>query len=320
MRRFIWITEGSVKQGGEELLNQWQNSKQGWIWLDLYDEEAKAEEAFLRKNFALDEFEIIEAQRLRHPPSIAFHNNYTYLLTKPLDSDSHDLDFSTLQLALFMGDNFLVTRRGKKSNYLDQLWSNIVENKNISLKPSEILSALLRRITTRYANILLNLESRLDVIEDEIFASSSEDLVKELSGYNTSLRKMRRIIAYHNNIFEELTQKIDHTIYSSWHDDIADIASLMQRNNSLADLYQNVITDLIDAYISLNGHHLNQIMKVLTIVTVIFVPITFLAGIYGMNFENIPELKSSGGYYILLSVMFVITTLLLIIFRKKHWL
>lgn len=320
MKRFILITEDSTEQGGEELLIEWQNNKQGWLWLDLYEEEAEAEAAFLRKNFALDEFDIVEAQRQRHPPSIAFHDHYTYLLTKPLDSDSHDLDFSTLQLALFVGDNFLVTRRGKQSNYLDQLWNNIVENKKTVHQPIEILSALLRRITTRYANILMNLEARLDVIEDEIFTSTSEALVKELSSYNTSLRKMRRIIAYHNNIFIELTSKIDKTIHSSWHDEIEDIAALMQRNNSLADLYQSVITDLIEAYISLNGHHLNQIMKVLTIVTVIFVPITFLAGIYGMNFENIPELKSSDGYYILLSVMLGIAAILLIIFKKKHWL
>jgi len=320
MKRFILISEKGVEQGGEELLVDWKATKNGWIWLDLHEEDAKIEEDFLRKNFSLDEFEIIEAQRLRHPPSIAFHDHYTYLLTKPLDSDSHDLDFSTLQLALFVGDNFLVTRRGKQSNYLDKLWNNIVENKNPNSQPVDILSALLRRITARYANILLNLESRLDVIEDEIFISTSEDLVRELSSYNTSLRKMRRIIAYHNNIFDELTRKIDQTQYSNWHDDLEDIASLMQRNHSLADLYQNVITDLIDAYISLNGHHLNQIMKVLTIVTVIFVPITFLAGIYGMNFENIPELKSSDGYYILLSVMIAIAASLLIIFRKKRWL
>lgn len=320
MKRFILISEKGVEQGGEELLVEWQTTKKGWIWLDLYEEEAKIEEDFLRKNFSLDEFEIIEAQRLRHPPSIAFHDHYTYLLTKPLDSDSHDLDFSTLQLALFVGDNFLVTRRGKPSNYLDQLWNNIVDNKNPNSQPVDVLSALLRRITARYANILLNLESRLDIIEDEIFTSTSEDLVRELSGYNTSLRKMRRIIAYHNNIFDELTRKIDQTQYSNWHEELEDIASLMQRNNSLADLYQNVITDLIDAYISLNGHHLNQIMKVLTIVTVIFVPITFLAGIYGMNFENIPELKSRDGYFILLSVMFAIAASLLIIFRKKRWL
>lgn len=318
MKRYIFITDNNVKHGGEELLTEWETTKHGWIWLDLIDEEPTAEAEFLSEHFGFDEFDIIEAQRKRHPPSISFHEHYTYLLTKPLDSDSHDLDFSTLQLALFFGDNFLVTRRGKHSNYLDQLWQKTVNNSNDPASPFEILSALLRRITTRYANILMNLESRLDIIEDEIFNATSEALVKELSGYNTSLRKMRRIIAYHNNIFDELTRKTDHTIHSTWHEETQDIAALMQRNNSLADLYQNVITDLIDAYISLNGHHLNQIMKVLTIVTVIFVPITFLAGIYGMNFENIPELKNSDGYYILLSVMCAIAAALLIIFKKKH--
>jgi magnesium transporter len=99
-----------------------------------------------------------------------------------------------------------------------------------------------------------------------------------------------------------------------------DIFALVERFNSLAGLYQNVITDLIEAYISLNGHRLNQIMKVLTIVTVIFVPLTLLVGIYGMNFENMPELKSEHGYYILLSTMTGIAALLLYLFRRTRWL
>ena len=81
-----------------------------------------------------------------------------------------------------------------------------------------------------------------------------------------------------------------------------------------------MITDLIEAYISLNGHRLNQIMKVLTIVTVIFVPLTLLVGIYGMNFENMPELKSENGYYILLLVMSGIVALSLYLFRRTRWL
>lgn len=320
MKRFILISDDNAIQGGEELISQWREDDKSWLWLDLHNENAETESRFLQTHFSLDEFDIQEAQRLRHPPSLAIRNDYTYLLTKPLDSDSHDLDFSTLQLALFTGDNFLITRRGKQSNYLEQLWNKIVANEKPGMRPNNIMAALLRRITSRYANILLNLESRLDVIEDEIFSSTSEDLVRELSSYNTSLRKMRRIITYHSNIFDELAKNIDLNQQQKWHEELEDIASLMQRNSSLAELYQNVITDLIDAYISLNGHHLNQIMKVLTVVTVIFVPITFLAGIYGMNFEYIPELKINGGYYILLTVMTVIVTALLIVFKKKNWL
>ena len=104
------------------------------------------------------------------------------------------------------------------------------------------------------------------------------------------------------------------------HDDFDDIYAIIERFNSLSELYQSVITDLIEAYISLNGHRLNQIMKVLTVVTVIFVPLTLLVGIYGMNFEYMPELKSKHGYFILLSVMSCIAIVMLYIFRRVRWL
>jgi magnesium transporter len=77
---------------------------------------------------------------------------------------------------------------------------------------------------------------------------------------------------------------------------------------------------MIDSYISIASHHLNQIMKVLTIITAIFVPLSFLAGIYGMNFEYMPELHTPSGYFILLAIMLAIATILLLIFRKKRWL
>jgi len=250
MKRYLLVTENTIKQGNEELLHEWKENQQGWLWLDLNNEESTSEEEFY---------------------------------------------------------------------YLDQLWENTAKS-NEYISPAEILSALLRRITTRYATILMDLEKRLDIIEDEIFDTTTETLLRELSSYNTSLRKMRRIITYHSNISNELTDNVEHTAFADWKDELDDISSLMQRNRTLADMYQNVITDLIDAYISLNGHHLNQIMKVLTIVTVIFVPITFLAGIYGMNFENIPELKNSNGYYTLLSIMTGIAAVLLLIFKKKRWL
>lgn len=95
---------------------------------------------------------------------------------------------------------------------------------------------------------------------------------------------------------------------------------LINRFHSLADLYQSVISDLVDGYISVNAHHLNQIMKVLTIVTVIFVPLTLLVGIYGMNFENIPELKSRNGCFVLLGIMGLISSGLLYLFRRVRWL
>jgi magnesium transporter len=144
--------------------------------------------------------------------------------------------------------------------------------------------------------------------------------MQELIGYNTALRKMRRILAYHDNAFTRLRDHFESPEQSHWHQEFDDIQSLMERFHSLADLYQSVISDLIDGYISVNAHNLNQIMKVLTIVTVIFVPLTLLVGIYGMNFEYIPELKSRNGYFVLLSVMGTIAVALLFLFKRVRWL
>lgn len=200
--------------------------------------------------------------------------DYLYLLLKPLDAESDSLDFNTLQLAMFAGDRFLVTRHSKESPYLVKLWQTLEQNGCADESPMSLVAAMSRRVAQRYGAVLLDLEQRLDIIEDELFDSPTDTLMKELVGYNTGLRKMHHILAYYVDVFGALRQQL-HKTGNHQHDDFNDIYALIERFSSLSSLYQNVITDLIEAYISLNGHRLNQIMKVLTVVTVIFVPLTF---------------------------------------------
>lgn len=309
----------TIQLGGQELIQQWQDKKTSWIWIDLYDEAADKEQKFLSETFNLDEGAIIEAQRDRHPPSFQAFKNYIYLLLKPLDAESDSLDFSTLQLAMFAGERFLITRHSKQSPYLAKLWQSLEDNGSTDISPLSVVASMSERVAQRYGKVLLDLEQRLDIIEDELFDSPTDTLMKELVGYNTGLRKMHRILAYYVNVFKSLEQHLSKTSPQQ-HDKFNDIYALIERFSSLSAVYQQVITDLIEAYISLNGHRLNQIMKVLTIVTVIFVPLTLLVGIYGMNFENMPELKSKDGYYILLSVMSGIAVTMLYLFRRVRWL
>ena len=317
--QFMLCNDNSTQVGGRELLQQWQETPGSWIWLDLYGEAAEQERELLRSQFALDDGAIGEAQRSRHPPSFEAFKDYIYLLLKPLDAESDSLDFNTLQLAMFAGERFLVTRRSKESPFLVSLWQSLVDKGCADESPISIVAAMSKRVAQRYGKVLLNLEQRLDVIEDELFDTPTDTLMKELVAYNTGLRKMHRILNYYVDVFSSLRQHL-HKTANHQHDHFDSIYTSIERFNSLADLYQNVITDLIEAYISLNGHRLNQIMKVLTIVTVIFVPLTLLVGIYGMNFENMPELKSENGYHILLLVMSGIVAFSLYLFRRTRWL
>lgn len=320
MIRYTLCRNGHASQGGKELLETWQAEPSAWIWIDIQDEPVDAELSLLVGRLGLDEHAVRESQRPRHPPGFAAYPDYVYLLTKPLTSESEDLEFATLQLAVFAGDRLLVTRHSAHSRYLDRLHGQILETGCTDQSPRVIMAAIMRRICERYGNILLNLEHRLDEIEDTLFDARTDRLMQELVSYNTALRKMRRILAYHTNAFRALRDSFDPVKSTHWYDEFDDIHAVMERFHSLAELYQSVIADLIDGYISLNAHHLNQIMKVLTIVTVIFVPLTLLVGIYGMNFENIPELKSRNGYFVLLAVMGSIVLGLLYLFRRMRWL
>ena len=319
MMQFMLCHENTTQVGGRELLQQWRDTPDSWIWVELFEEPVDQERKFLSEQFDLDAVAISEAQRSRHPPSFEVYKDYIYLLLKPLDAESDSLDFNTLQLAMFAGDRFLVTRHSRESPYLAKLWQTLESNGCANESPMSLVAAMSRRVAQRYGKVLLDLEQRLDIIEDELFDTSSDSLMKELIGYNTGLRKMHRILAYYVNVFGALRQQLEKTA-NKQHDDFDDIYAILERFNSLSTLYQNVITDLIEAYISINGHRLNQIMKVLTIVTVIFVPLTLLVGIYGMNFENMPELKSEHGYYILLSTMSGIAVVMLYLFRRVRWL
>ena len=98
-----------------------------------------------------------------------------------------------------------------------------------------------------------------------------------------------------------------------------DVFEHTERLVTLSGLYKDLTDDLINGYISVTGHRLNQIMKILTIVTTIFLPLTLLVGVYGMNFEYIPKLKIKYAYFFMLGVMVTIATFLLLMFRKLRW-
>jgi len=319
MKRILFFHNGKTFGGGDELLQQWRATPGSWIWVDLQGETVDQERGFLSNELGIDDLYMTEAQRPRHPPSLRLHGDQLFVLLKPLAAESRDLDFKTLQLALFRGPGFLVSRRSGESPYLNRLWERAAQGQSDDLKSEDIVSSMVRRVVDRYGAVLLDLEVQIDEIEDTLLESQNENQLQELVLYNTQLRRMRRVINYHVHVFERLQARPTLFNNEPVHDSLCDSYALMERFSSLAELYQNVITDLIEGYISLNGHRLNQIMKVLTIVTVMFAPLALLVGIYGMNFENMPELKAANGYYVLLTVMGLFSGGLLLLFRRLRW-
>jgi magnesium transporter len=121
-------------------------------------------------------------------------------------------------------------------------------------------------------------------------------------------------------MFARLSRKGCPFVGKSERHEFNDLFEHTERLTSFTALYKELADDLMNGYISMSSHRLNQIMRVLTVVTVIFLPLTLLAGIYGMNFEYMPELNVKHAFFIMLGTMVAIVTGLLLLFRKMRWL
>jgi magnesium transporter len=148
----------------------------------------------------------------------------------------------------------------------------------------------------------------------------SSDQLGLLTMYKTRLRVMLRLFNYHEQIFNQLRHNNEVTQGERLAHEFNDAYEQLERVSSLARMYYDLSDDLINSSISMASHRLNSIMKVLPIITAIFAPLSFLAGLYGMNFDIMPELHLEYGYYGLLSVMITVAISLLAIFRIKRWL
>ena len=315
------IVTGTLSAGDESLIEEWRASDSKIIWVDFFEVPRKRESALMREAFGLHQLAIQDAQRERHPPKVESFEGHTFVLLKGLDADTQDINFGTIQIAIFIGERFVVTRHTGASPSIDSLWARTEKKPQLIAAGADSLGIRLSGIVVdRYLPILLALETRLDELEDAMIARPSDALLAELVQHKANLKKLRRIVTYHVQLFHTIKTKLPAGIRREMRHQVNDVYEHLERAMSLAGLYYELASDLMDGYITMASHRLNHIVKVLTIVTTIFVPLSFLAGVYGMNFEYMPELGMRYAYFVLLGVMASVATGLLVLLHRKGWL
>jgi len=312
--------DGQLRDGGAELIDAWDVVASSSIWLALDGEDRETEQELLKSRFEIHTLALTDAFRDRHPPKIEDFRSNTFILMKGLDATSSSLDLATIQLSIFVGERFLVTRSSAHSVSTTKVMSELTSG---ALPPDISRAALAlkvcRTVADRFLPVLLAVENRLEEMEDEMLERPSDDLLAELVTQKSALKRLLRTLQYHAQVFD--FARINPPQQLAGHDhELVDVQEQLDRLLSLARLHYELTDDLMQGYLSLSAHRLNQIMQTLTIVTVIFVPITFMAGVYGMNFEFIPELGFRNGYFVLLGMMLAVVAAILFFFRRRGWL
>ena len=321
IRALLLSGEGQLIEGGDELVQRWRESSEGFLWLDIQSEVTADTRALLR-SFGCDDLAIADCSRTRHPPKVENFRANTFILFRGITELDDALNLVPQQLGIWVGQNYLITVHKDYSVSIDQLAKQLPDDRQLH-SPSILALRLLHFASGRYLEKLMAAEERITELEDSLLDGNSEEVLKELVTYRSRLRKLRRVFNYHQRIADTLLH--DGGAFLGTGDDATyhtrrDLYDRCERVLSLSTLYYELCGDLIDGHISLTSHQLNHTMKILTIITAIFVPITFIAGLYGMNFDNMPELHHEYGYYIVLGIIALLAAGMVFLFKKIRWL
>ena len=313
------ISTSGFEVGGIELVDRWRAMEnRPLLWIDSDRSDDVQDQRFLDELFAASEFIAKDFLHHRRPPKFNAEPASNLLLLRGLNALTHDLEFGTIQLGLVWNSRVLMTRRTGESRSI----MATVEKLKGKWRPASSTELVLTIFTTlgeRFLPIILALEERLEELEDSIFEQPDDTQLEELVGYQTALKRLRRITAYHQAAIAHMLSSDTLALKGNVKRMAQECSELLERLASLKQLFYELCGDLVDGYLSLAAHRLNEIMKVLTIVTAIFVPLGLIAGIYGMNFQVMPELQWEYGYFAVLGFMATTAIVLLTVFRAKKW-
>jgi len=313
--------DGKQETGDEQIVSTWQAAEGGFLWLDVEGEITPAVTELLL-SLGCNELAIKDSARQRHPPKIESFADNTFVLFRGIASIDDSLTLAPQQVGLWVSDNYLISVHRGLSVSVNHFWEEEPKLQSLATPPTLALR-LLHFASGRYLDRILSFEFTLGDLEDALLGGHSDEVMKELVAYRSRLQKLRRIFSYHKGMTEQLLHHgTPHlgTGHDETHHLRRDLFDRCERLYSLCSMYYEICGDLVEGYISLSSHRLNNTMKVLTIITAIFVPLSFLAGLYGMNFDHMPELHLRWGYFGILFLMAAVATSMLVMFRRIKWL
>ena len=311
---------GSIVEGGVELLARRGAAANGVLWLDILGEPDREESALLLEALRFDPGCVEEAHATRHPPKLEVFSDHVFFLLRGVNAGVKPMDWQVVHLPVFVAERLVVTRHREVSPSIATVWAQARQDPAAVMRDSGLLALrLAQAVAARHVPMVLGLEDRLEQIEENLFKGSDDGVLNELLLYKRQLKKLRRNAGYEAAIFARLQSTPNPLFPAALSREVNEAFAGFERLGSLAALYNDLATDLTNGYLSVASHRLNNVMKVLTIITAIFVPLSFVAGVYGMNFDNMPELHNPHGYYVIMGFMAALGMLLLGAFRLWRW-
>jgi magnesium transporter len=304
-----------------------RQGKMFWVELDERTDEA---EAFLERDLCIHPLAIEDVWNDLGLPKVEDYGEYVQIVVhavREADRALSEVPLALSELDLLIGHNFLVTHaRDEKLCAVTPVQSEIQRNGRLLKKgPAWVAHAVMDRMVDEYLPLIDRFDEQIESIEEKILddearhAKGDRDLIPRILRIKRALQLLRRTTIYQREILLRLARAEFDEIPRDLVPFYRDVYDHFARVTELVDSYRELVTSLLEAHLSMQSNRLNEVMKRLTIMSTIMLPLSVIAGIYGMNFEHMPELKWVWGYPFALALMSIVALAILGWFRAKKW-
>ncbi|MDX2283801.1 MAG: magnesium/cobalt transporter CorA [Bacteroidia bacterium] len=294
----------------------------GIHWLDLYTDVQTQDAEHAALYLQLHHMVFQDICEIRHLPRFECFDSYLFLMMKMLRIKPDTLEVQVEQVSMILGPDYVATfQESILGDVFDPVRKRILENiGRIRRMPSDYLFyRLIDAIVEAYREIVELLRERIEDLEEEMYRKPRQERMQEITFYKKQISRIRKYLTPLPEEISKLRSDPNKLIHSATHTYFRDVYDQLLLLNANLDSMHNSLKDLVDLHLSSLSHSMNRVMKTLTVVTTIFIPLTFIAGIYGMNFTHMPELHWAWGYPAVLALMGGIAAGMVWYMRKKHW-
>jgi magnesium transporter len=278
----------------------------------------------LGKTFGLHPLSLEDVLNCGQRPKVEEYDDYQFVIMRSLRLDGEQLEGE--QISLFFGRNFVLTFQEVPGDSFEAVRARIRSGKGLIRKagPDYLAYALIDALVDEFFPVLEHLGERVEALEDELVDQPSPDLLRRIHAVKRELLALRRAAWPERDLLNALLREDSELIHPGTKVFLRDPYDHIVQAMDMIETFRELASGMIDVYLSSLSNRMNEVMKVLTVISTIFIPLTFIAGIYGMNFHpnspwNMPELEWYYGYPFSLALMLAVALSLVYYFRRKGW-
>ena len=291
-----------------------------WINIDgLHDVETIEK---LGKEFDLHPLMLEDILHTEQRPKIEDYEKYIFIVLRMLSYNYETQAVESEQLSIVLGPNFVISFQERVGDIFDPIRDRIRNAKGRLRKmgPDYLCYSLVDAIVDNYFTILEKVGEKIELMEEELVSEPTENILQQIHSMKREMISLRKSVWPLRELISGLQRSESELIQESTGIYLRDVYDHTIQVIDTVESFRDMVSGMLDIYLSSISNKMNAVMKVLTNNATIFIPWTYIAGIYGMNFENMPELKQWWAYPLVWIVMIAVAAVMLVYFRRKKWL